>query len=116
MKRLVSAGDLRHRVDIQQRVYGEQDSGTGNVPFTWETVWSGIPAQKLPVSAREFEAAAAIQAQVSTRFVIRFIEGIFPKMRLVCNEVPYDINGIMEDQHTGRNYLTLSCTAGVNDG
>lgn len=121
MRRLVNAGDLRHRVAIQERVE-EQDEDSGAIFWTWETVndergdWSSLAAQKLPLSAREFEAAAAIQAQVSTRFVMRWMTGVAPKMRLVHDGKTYDINGVMEDQDTGRDYMTLSCTEGVNAG
>lgn len=121
MKRLVNSGDLRHRVAIQEPIE-TQDSITGSISRTFQTVndergyWGSLPAAKMPLSAREFEAAAAIQAQTSTRFVVRWLPGIVPKMRLICEGRIYNINGAMEDQDTGRDYITLSCTEGVNDG
>lgn len=120
-KKLIDPGALRHRVAIQERIE-TQDETTGAMSWTWQTVndergnWTSVSCQKLPLSAREFEAAAAIQAQVSTRFVIRWMSGVKPKMRLLLDEMAYDINGVMEDQDSGREYLTLSCSAGVNAG
>lgn len=122
MRKLLNPGDLRHRVAIQEQVAGAQDADTGAVPYTWQTVndergnWSSLPAQKLPLSAREFEAAAATQAETSTRFVMRWRSGVVPKMRLVCLGIAYNINGVIEDQDSGRDYMTLSCSAGVNSG
>lgn len=116
MRKLLNAGDLRHRVAIQERVEGQQDTDSGAIPWTWETVHSNVPAQKLPLSAREFEAAAAIQAEQSVRFVLRWMPGIIPKMRLLMDGIAYNINGVLEDQDTGRDYMTLSCSAGVNAG
>lgn len=121
MRKLLNAGDLRHYVTIQERIE-TQNSTTGALGWTWQTIndqrgnWSVVPAQKLPVSAREFEAAAAVQGQSSVRFVMRWMSGVIPKMRLVLDGIAYDINGVMEDQDSGRDYMTLSCSTGVNAG
>lgn len=120
-RKMLNAGDLRHRIAIQERIE-TQDAVTGAVSWEWQTVndergdWSSIPAQIMPLSAREFEAAAAIQAETSTRFVIRWVNGVIPKMRLLAQGVAYDIRGVLPDLESGREYLTLSCVAGVNDG
>lgn len=112
---------MRYRVAIQERIE-TQDETTGAISWTWQTVndergnWSSVPAQKMPLSAREFEAAAATQDQVSTRWVLRWMPGVTAKMRLVCEEIAYDINAPLEDLNTGRDYMTLSCSAGVNAG
>lgn len=116
MRKLLNAGDLRHRVAIQQRIEGEQDPDSGAIPWTWETLYANVPAQKLPLSAREFEAAAAIQAEQSVRFVLRWMPAVVPKMRLLLDGIAYNINGVIEDQDSGRDYMTLSCSAGVNAG
>lgn len=121
MAKLLNPGVMRHRGTIQERLES-QDATTGAITYTWQTVnddrgnWSSVPAHKMPISAREFEAAAATQDQVSTRWVLRWMPGVLPKMRWLSEGVAYDINGIMEDLNTGRDYMTLSCTAGVNAG
>lgn len=120
-RKMLNAGDLRHRISIQERIE-TQDAVTGAISWEWQTVndergnWSSIPAHLMALSAREFEAAAAIQAETSTRFVIRWMEGVIPKMRLNVQGFIYDIKGVLPDLESGREYLTLSCTAGVNDG
>lgn len=119
-RKLISAGDLRFRVAIQARV--EDQDSDGNIVWAWVNVndergnWSCLPAARYPVSAREFEAAAATQAEQITRFVVRFGPAIQPAMRLVCQGTAHDILGVMPDAAFGRDYLTLVCRAGVNDG
>lgn len=121
-RKTVYAGDLRHYGAIQEQVDGSQDPLSGAIPTTWATVndargnWSAVPMQKMPLSAREFEAAAAIQAEQSTRFVLRWMPGVTAKMRILLDGVAYNIRGVMEDLESGREYMTLSCTAGVNVG
>lgn len=120
-RKLVNAGDLRHRIAIQERVE-EQDSETGDISFVWVTVndvrgnWSSLPAAKMQVSAKEFEAAAAMQVRKLTRFLIRYLAGIDSKMRVLCNGEAYDIHGVIEDADIGRAYITLSCFVGINAG
>lgn len=121
-RKTLYAGDLRHYGAIQEPVAQTQDAQTGAIPEVWQTIndergnWSSIPMQKMPLSAREFEAAAAIQAEQSTRFVLRWMPGITPKMRILLDGVAYNIRGVMEDLESGREYVTLSCTQGVNVG
>jgi SPP1 family predicted phage head-tail adaptor len=121
MRKLLNAGDMRHRVAIQERVE-TQNENTGAISWTWQTVndergnWSSVPAHKMPLSAREFEAAAATQDEVSTRWVMRYMPGVTAKMRLVNDEMAYDIKGVLEDLNTGQDYMMLSCSAGVNAG
>lgn len=121
-RKTVYAGDLRHYGAIQEQVDGSQDPLSGATPTTWATVndergnWSAVPMQKMPLSAREFEAAAAIQAEQSTRFVLRWMPGVTAKMRILLDGVAYNIRGVMEDLESGREYMTLSCTTGVNVG
>lgn len=122
MGKLLNAGDLRHRVAIQERIES-QNPDTGDVTHTWATVndgrgnWSSLPAQKLPLSAREFEAAAATQAQTTTRWVLRWIPGVDAKMRLLHEGTPYNLNGPpLEDPESGRAFMTLTTTAGTDAG
>jgi len=119
--KLLDEGTLRHRIAIQERV-DMQDGETGDVSHVWVTVndsrgnWSAVAAAIMAASAREFEAAAAVQAETSTRFVIRWRAGVLPTMRLVHKGRPYNIRGVLPDADSGLEYLTLTCTDGVNDG
>jgi SPP1 family predicted phage head-tail adaptor len=115
----IEAGRLRHRVKIQRRV-DEQNETTGEMSVTWQNVapvWAAIE----PLSAREFIQSQSTQAQIVARVVIRYRDGIDASMRLVHSrtgrpDVIYNIHGVLPDLDSGLDYLTLPCSAGVNDG
>ena len=86
--------NLDRRITIQEPVvskdgYGE-DVVTGWTPVA--TVW----AQVIPVSGREYFDAAAIRAEKTTRFRIRWRSGVTEAMRIVYDGRSYDILGIVE--------------------
>ncbi len=105
---------LRHRVDIQNFTT-VQDSNTGAVADTWADVHENIAAEVMPMSGREFVAAQAIQAGVTTKIVIRYVAGIEPRMRVVHGSDIYNVKAVLPDP-TLRRHLTLMCEAGVNEG
>jgi SPP1 family predicted phage head-tail adaptor len=110
----MQAGKLRHRVDLQKKVTGRNPE-TGGISEEWQpvtTVWASIE----PLSAREFIAAGATQASVTTRITIRYREGVTAQMRAVSRGKIYNIEGVLPDDKSGREYLTLPCSEGVNDG
>lgn len=89
------AGRLRHRVVVERATDGTDAYGD-QVP-TWSalaTVWAGIE----PLSGREYLAAAHIQADVSTRIVIRGIPGvsITPKDRIRYGTRLFDIKQVVD--------------------
>lgn len=107
------AGNLRHRVTIQQQV--ETRNEFGEIAVSWQdfaTVWAAIE----PLSAREFVQSQAMQSQVTTRIVIRSIAGLTPKMRISASGKLYDIAGALPDKWSGLEYVTLPCTDGTSDG
>lgn len=107
-------GKLRHRVVIQS-MEQTQDPATGEMLAKWvdvATVWASIE----PLSAREFIAAQSAQSTVSARIVIRFREGINSTMRLLHGSRVYNIEGVLPDPKSGREYFTLPVSQGVNDG
>lgn len=108
------AGDLKHRVQIEQ-LQRTQDPITGEIKQRWvgfTTTWARI----LPLSAREFMNAQAMQSKVMGRITIRFIPGISPDMRIREGKTVYNIEGILPDPHQGNRYLTIPYSIGVNDG
>ncbi|WP_318594326.1 phage head closure protein [Enterobacter kobei] len=110
----MQAGKLRHRVTIQEPVM-VQNSETGAVNKTWldvATVWAEVS----PLSAREFIAAQASQGEITTRITIRFRTGITRKHRILFRGGIYNIEGVLPDPDSGREYLTLPCSEGLNDG
>lgn len=108
------AGKLRHRVRIERPIQ-VQDPVTGGLVTDWvlvATVWASIE----PLSAREFIAAQASQSEVSARVGMRYRDGIDATMRIVHRGKVYNIAGVLPDPESGRHYLTLPVSEGVNDG
>lgn len=108
------AGKLRHRVTIQ-KPGRTQDPVTGEIKNGWTdvaTVWASVE----PLSVKEFIAAESGQSEVTTRITIRYRQGITAKMRAVYRGANYNIKGVLADPKSGREYLTLPCSEGVNDG
>ncbi|WP_288659536.1 MULTISPECIES: phage head closure protein [Pseudomonas] len=109
------AGTLRHRITIQAPGQG-QDPATGEmVQGQWVDV-AAVYASIEPLSGREFIASQASQSEVTVRIVIRYRPGISTQMRLVYQGLIYNIEGILADKHSGREYLTLMCSGGINEG
>lgn len=74
---------------------------------------SPVWAAKRDVSDAEKWRASEVQAQIGTRFTVRwssFTSGITPKDRLACEGVTYEITGVRE---TGgrRRFLEISAVA-----
>ncbi|MCQ4105159.1 phage head closure protein [Erwinia persicina] len=110
----MQAGKLRHRITLQHKV-SVQDQLTGAVNTEWrdlKKVWADVA----PLSAREFIAAQATQAEITTRITIRYLFGLTNANRIVFRDRIYNIEGVLPDSVSGREYLTLPCSEGVNDG
>lgn len=109
----IEAGRLRHRVTIQSQAQ-TQDAQTGELTVTWTdvaTVWAAVE----PVSVREFIASQEPNAKITARVVIRYRDGIDASMRLIHRGRIFNIHGVLEDMDSGREYLTLPVSQGVND-
>jgi SPP1 family predicted phage head-tail adaptor len=109
---------LRHRVDIEALTV-ELDSN-GVTTEEWQTIRDSsepdlIPAGIEPLSGREFIAAQAVQAGVTTRITLRWREGLKPSMRIVHGDDLYNILAILPDP-TLRRHVNLMCSTGVNQG
>ena len=103
---------LRHRITIEQKTAGAD--AWGQPVETWETV-AIVPAEVWPLSGREYIAAQAEQAGVTTRITIRYQAGIEPAMRVTHDGKTYNIRAVLPDP-TARRHLTLMCESGVNNG
>jgi SPP1 family predicted phage head-tail adaptor len=113
--------DYRHRVEIQQPAQ-LQDSETGAIEWTWETValdsdtlLDAVPAEVLTGPGREFPGADTKQAEVDARIALPWFPGLTQKMRLVWDGQVFDIVSIQTDASARREYRLL-CKAGVNNG
>ncbi|MGE5553300.1 MAG: phage head closure protein [Betaproteobacteria bacterium] len=103
------AGELRHRVTIQQLVESQNEYGEiATTPQTLAAVWGAVE----DLSGREYFAAQQVSAEVSTRIRIRYRGGVVPKMQAVANGRTYDILAVL-DPDGRRRELHLMCKAVV---
>lgn len=111
----MQAGKLRHRCIIEKPGGQTQDPDTGAMIEGWEEVgraWMAIE----PLSARAFVAAQAAQSEVTGQLVMRYREAVDSSMRVRKGSTIYNIEGVLPDNRSGREYLTLPYSEGVNDG
>lgn len=109
----LSAGRLRHRIVIQERV--TLINSNGEQETAWEefaTVWAAIE----PLSVRESLMAQQVQSKTSGRMVIRKLPGILASMRVLHLGTVYNVQGILSDPDSGLEYQTLMVDSGVNAG
>lgn len=111
----------RHRVEVQGKTE-TQDSETGALEYSWETVYldsdtplDSVPAEVLTGPGREFNAADAKQAETSARIQMRWFPGLLPTMRIVWESQNFDILSIEVDATARREYR-LRVKQGPTDG
>lgn len=117
----MQAQRYRHRVAIQEQTE-TQDSETGDIEFTWGTVYldsdtplDSLPAEVLTGPGRELQAADAKQAEIAARINLAWFPGLTQKMRVVWEGQNFDIVSIETDATARREYR-LKVAAGVNNG
>lgn len=99
------AGKYRHRIAIHNPPTTRDGSGARvGVGTTVATLW----AEKQEWSGSETRDNGKETAVLLTKFLIRFRTGILPKMRVVHNEITYDIEKVMDLDGTRRE-LVLEC-------
>ena len=113
----MKAGNLRHRCTIERPGEERQDPDTGAMKKSWELVgkaWMGIE----PLSVRGFIAANAAQSEVTGQLVMRYRPSLQldSTMRVRHGGKIYNIEGVLPDKDSGREYLTLPYSEGLNDG
>ncbi|AGZ36531.1 MAG: phage head closure protein [Pseudomonas sp.] len=113
----MQAGKLRHRIDIEEFTQARDlDTGEFAEP-AWVTKWPKCPARVEPLSSRDLVAAKAAQSEATARMVIRYRPGVLPTMRIIYRDEVYSIEGPpLEDDKSGREYLTILVSKGVKDG
>lgn len=102
-------GPLRHPLRIERPIQ-TQDATTGALTESWETFAEVVKGSIKPLSAREFIAAKATQAEYTSLIRIRYIPGILPSMRVIDirEETIYELAGPpLTDQKSGKHWLTL---------
>jgi SPP1 family predicted phage head-tail adaptor len=85
---------LNQRVKLQSR--SATKDGAGQPVETWSdvvTVWASVS----DLTGREFLAASAERAAVTTRIIIRKRTGVTAAMRVLHGTVVYDIDAVLDD-------------------
>lgn len=84
-------GNLRHRVIFQKRIIGTDPEG---YPIdTWvdiRTVWASVSN----LSGREFYAAAAVQAENTVKFTVRYVPDVDTSVKILFRGNQYNITAI----------------------
>jgi len=106
------AGRLRHLIVIEQA--SEANDSQGQAIKTWST-FATVHAAVEPLTGREYEAAAQINAETTTRITIRYLAGITQKMRISYDSKLYNIEAMRNIGERDRQ-IELMCSEGVNDG
>jgi SPP1 family predicted phage head-tail adaptor len=108
----LAAGELRHKIVIEQPVEAPDTYGGAGVPTAWQT-FATVYAALEPGSAREFVSAQQLNAEQTTTIRIRYLVGLTPKMRVRYDDPErgartYDIQGVI-DIDERRRHMHLIC-------
>lgn len=83
--------ELKHKIVIQKYVNGVNDNGFEIEGWQdYKTVWASVSN----LHGREYFEAAAIQAEKTVKFTIRFINEIDEGMRIKFRDKQYNITSI----------------------
>lgn len=109
----MQAGRLRYQVAIDHCVITRD--ADGDPVERWYVFANNIPADIVPLSARELMAAAATQSEVTANIKIRWLPGLKASMRVrrLDDGRYYNIAGAIEDNRTGRQWMTLPASTGL---
>jgi SPP1 family predicted phage head-tail adaptor len=108
----VEIGDLRHRITFQKLTTSVNENGFE--VETWEdfkTVWAAVSN----LHGREYFAAAAVQAENTVKFTIRYLTGLDTTMRIVFQGKQYNITAIDNIKYQNR-YLEIKALEVVSSG
>ena len=109
----IAAGDLRERIIFQSPPVAKDVLGKPTGPWVDQfAAW----AKAEPIRGREFFAQGQMQAEVTTRFVIRWRADVHERLRVVWRGEPYEIVSPPIDTDGAREVLELMCSHGVRDG
>lgn len=100
------AGQLRHRIVIQQLAEGRDSAG--GIAETWITFVT-LPAAVEPLKGREYFQSDQLNAEVSHRIKVRYYPGILPKMRVSWGTRIFRVEAVLNIDERNRE-IQLMCT------
>ncbi len=111
----VSAGELRHRVSIQQYIKGGRDDDGFDMPSSW-TLFKKVYCKITPLSTKDLLSAQATDSEVSARMKVRYSSGlgIDTDMRVIWKGRTFAIDSQgLDDADTGLEYTTFNLSSGI---
>lgn len=102
------AGRLRHRVSIRA-LQAAKDVTSGQVTKTW-VEFANVFAAVEPMTGKQFDGAEQNSSRVMTTVIIRWRAGILPSMRIHHGSRILEIQAVLPDKRSGREFLTLPCS------
>ena len=108
----MNPGELNKRITLQRPIITINENGFEEE--TWEdvkTVWAAASN----LYGREYYAAAAVQAENTVKFTIRYTEGIDSSMRILFKGKQYDITAIDNIKYQNR-YMEIKALEVVGSG
>jgi len=107
------AGDLNELIDLQKKSI-TRDALNAEV-VTWITIYPSEPAKVEFITAREIHAASQIHAVTTLRVTIHIKRDVTAEWRALWNGDVLSITGPPMPS-LKRDYLTLLCGSGLNNG
>ncbi len=100
------AGNLRHRITIQQ--LATVSDGTGGTTTTWQT-FATVRAAIEPFTGGEYFDSQQTTSKISTRIRLRYLAGVKPAMRVLYGSRVYNIEATINVEEKNQE-LQLLCT------
>jgi len=120
----LEAGQLRHYIDIERKK-NVQNLTSGLIQEKWIKDFEAVPVKIENKTAwREVEQSAEIQAEVTSKVIMRLVPGLNATQRFVhgrycCQELGEEIlnpGRPLRDPQYGLEYAVFNCSQGVNEG
>ena len=105
---VIKPSELNRKITIQQVTNSVDAEGI----FTESWVdFAVLRANRKPLSGREYFEAAAINAEKTVKYRIRYRKGILPNMRLIdaLDGKTYNIVAVLDDYYGDRTQTHLMC-------
>lgn len=106
---MIRSGDLRHRIDFQER--NETKGAQGGIAPSWTTVASRW-AEIVPLAGKELVDARQINATISLQVRLRYLPILTTKLRILFKERVFGIEVVRNIDERNIEHVCL-CTEAV---
>ncbi|WP_446898840.1 phage head closure protein [Clostridium sp. LBM24168] len=104
--------ELKHKITFQKLTTTTNDNGFEvEVWEDYSTVWTAVSN----LIGREYFAAAAVQAEKTVKFTIRYLQGITDDMRILFEDKQYSITFIDNIKYRNK-YIEIKALEVENSG